>query len=373
MKNVLHLTPLLAGLIFGCGDSCFVRGTRVLTPTGWRPIEALAMGDEVLSYSTSMSAIVVRKVARLMRSYASRVARLEAGELAIAGVTLTHPVWDHAAERWSPVVELSLGTHLLCMVPAATPQTIPLGKLAMLPATGSVEVFNLEVDGEEHNYFAEGILVHNTSPDDGGGSPPVGAGGAGGGEPFGGFCFVRGTRVLTPHGPRAIETLVAGDAVTSYDTRSKTVVTRKVAELLTREAPEVARLVAGELTLAGVSLEHPIWDETAQRWSPLAQISLSATVLGLLPGGAPRAFAITELERLRSKGPVEVFNLEVDGDEHNYFAESILVHNKSGGAGPDGGFGGTGGVGGDAPGGAPTTGGAGGSGGAGGGQGDASS
>jgi hypothetical protein len=129
--------------------------------------------------------------------------------------------------------------------------------------------------------------------------------------------------------------------------------------------PHVARLQAGELGIAGVSLEHPVWDEAAQRWTPVAQLSLGSSVVALLPGGTPRTLGLTHLESLPSKSPVEVFNLEVDGEEHNYFAEGILVHNKSGGDGPNGGSGGddvVGGAGGDVAGGAGgnATGGAGG-------------
>jgi hypothetical protein len=114
--------------------------------------------------------------------------------------------------------------------------------------------------------------------------------------------------------------------------------------------PQVARLRAGELGIAGVSLSHPVWDEAAQRWTPVAALSLQSTVIGLLPNSTARTLEISELSLLPSRGPIEVFNLEVDGEEHNYFAEGILVHNKSddegggyheGGSEPGGGGGGT--------------------------------
>lgn len=366
MKNLLPLVPLVTSLFFACDDdSCFVRGTRVLTPGGWRAIEELEVGDEVVSFDTASKVVLVRRVARLLRSQVSRVARVRAGELAIAGVSLSHPVWDEAARRWTPVAELSLSASVVGLLPGATPHALALSEVTLLSSSSPVEVFNLEVDGEEHNYFAEGILVHNKS----------GGSGSGNGTPNGGQggeienCFVSGTRVLTPSGWCAIEKLAPGDQVTSYDTVSKSVVTRKVAELIAGQAPSVARLQAGELTIAGASLTHPFWDEAAQSWKPLSQLSLTTTLVGLLPGGTPSTLALTGLEHLPSKAPIEVWNLRVDGEEHNYFAEGILVHNKSGGA-PEGGFGGdggAGGTGGDVLGGAGGTvniGGAGGSGGA---------
>lgn len=182
---MMAVLPLLTSMLVACDeDSCFVRGTRVLTPQGWRAIESLARGDEVQSYDTLTKAVVTRKVARLISSQTTQVARLQAGELSIAGVSLTHPMWDESAQRWTKVAELSLATSVVALLPGGSPRTIALTELSLLPSKAPVEVFNLEVDGEEHNYFAEGILVHNKSPLGGyGGGGPVGGNG---GAPVGG-------------------------------------------------------------------------------------------------------------------------------------------------------------------------------------------
>lgn len=167
---------LLAGLAgfqpacFFVTDSCFVRGTRVGTPRGRRNIEDLQAGDEVWSFDLAERRFVVRRVGKVLRALANEVFRVEAGEHAIPGVTASHPFFDAASATYVRVDELTVRSQLLVSVAEGEIATRPLGAIARLPVKGEVEIFNLSVDGEEHNYFAEGILVHNKSPIEQGGS-----------------------------------------------------------------------------------------------------------------------------------------------------------------------------------------------------------
>jgi hypothetical protein len=163
----LPLVTLAAAMNCGEEDSCFVRGTRVLTPSGWRPIDTLRVGDEVISCDPTTRTLFSRKVAEIFVAHAPRVARIEAGELSIAGVSFTHPVWDDTTKKWTQVAELSLSATVLAMLPGATVRRLPLTRISALPEVGPIEVFNLHVSGDVHTYFAEGILVHNK------GSEPV--------------------------------------------------------------------------------------------------------------------------------------------------------------------------------------------------------
>lgn len=165
MKLRTSFFGLTAALLLACGeDSCFTPGTRVLTPSGWRAIETLRPGDAILSYSLGEQRLVTRAVRQVFSATTDRLLRLEAGELHLTGVSASHPVFDVTRSAFVRVDTLTLGGVVLATLPGATPRPLPITRLAVVASSGTHEVWNLEVDGEEHNYFAEGILVHNKSP-----------------------------------------------------------------------------------------------------------------------------------------------------------------------------------------------------------------
>jgi hypothetical protein len=157
------LAPLLVAELLACADpgSCFVRGSRVVVPGGFRAIEDLRVGDQVLSYDTEREAVTVRRVVRVMRRLVERVVTVQAGEIAIAGASPEHPVWDAAARAFRPIAALGLESRLLVLLPGANaPRDLAVDRIAVRDDRGPIEVWNLEVE-VDHTYFVEGILVHN--------------------------------------------------------------------------------------------------------------------------------------------------------------------------------------------------------------------
>jgi hypothetical protein len=94
-------------------------------------------------------------------------------------------------------------------------------------------------------------------------------------------------------------------------------------------AREVRTIVAGKRVIAGVTPEHPFYDARRGTYRPVRELVPGDIVVALSSEGVHASV----IERICAKEivipAIRVFNLTIDGLEANYFAEGILVHNKS--------------------------------------------
>lgn len=158
------LTPPL--LLGACHNSCFVAGTRVSTPLGPRAIESLRVGDVVWSYCFVERRPVARSVIALHRAREreARLVEIE-GRPPIRGVTPTHPVYSPRDGDFRPASGLVEGGTVAVFCEGAELAIATVKSVrATEVGTPTIEVFNLSVEGPEHNYFADGVLVHNKEP-----------------------------------------------------------------------------------------------------------------------------------------------------------------------------------------------------------------
>lgn len=132
-----------------------------------------------------------------------------------------------------------------------------------------------------------------------------------------GRCVARGTRIDTPDGPRAVESLEVGDIVWAWDPEGQ----RRVAAAI--EA--IARSSADETLQLGQGLratpDHPVW--TGVGFEPLERVRSGTALLASdgdvrVAKSAPKSIT----------GRVEVYDLSIAWP-HTYFADGFLVHNKS--------------------------------------------
>lgn len=144
-------------------------------------------------------------------------------------------------------------------------------------------------------------------------------------------CFITGTLVSTPGGPRLIESLRVGDTVWSYGFAERCLVARPliaVHRALVREARRVELHDGG--AIRGITPSHPVYSLTNACYLPasrLAQGDTVATYRAESEHGIARVSRILATEV--SAPTMEVFNLSVAGVDQNYFADGVLVHNKS--------------------------------------------
>lgn len=139
------------------GAACFVIGTLItLADRKTKPIEAIEVGDEVLSFDTHARREVTGTVVRIfVHPHTRRLARLN-------GIVTTpeHPFYANGA--WVVAGQLSVGDTLATLARAEpdgrTLVTETTSELLLM--SGDTTTYNFEV-AEFHDYFAGGYLVHN--------------------------------------------------------------------------------------------------------------------------------------------------------------------------------------------------------------------
>ncbi len=139
-------------------------------------------------------------------------------------------------------------------------------------------------------------------------------------------CFVAGTLVETPDGPRAIETLVAGDAVISVRVADGARFTRRVDAITTGVGYEFHTLTADGVTTHQMTATHPVFDARHGAFVSAADLADDAQLLNARGNAVSITGRTTETRWLI---PQRVFNLSVEGPDHTFIADGVVVHNKS--------------------------------------------
>lgn len=147
-------------------EGCLVEGTMISTPAGPLPIEQLQPGQQVFAYNEERRCITVREVTQVFRHKDRRYGRLTL--VGGRGLLLTesHPIYLANRAAYVAAGEVAAGDEALVWEdsPASAPRLSRVRVLQPLLAGSELAtVFDITVEGE-HNYFADGVLVHNKSP-----------------------------------------------------------------------------------------------------------------------------------------------------------------------------------------------------------------
>jgi hypothetical protein len=140
---------------------CFVAGTQVLTAEGMRPIEEVAVGDQVWAWDENTGAPGWHTVKRAFIRPQKEVLRLELvaadGSVELLGTTAEHPFWVEG-QGWTEALKLESGDVLV------TAEGRPARVQALFQSASLDTVYNLEVE-QAHTYFvgALSVWVHNAT------------------------------------------------------------------------------------------------------------------------------------------------------------------------------------------------------------------
>jgi Flp pilus assembly pilin Flp len=141
------------------GGFCFVAGTMVLTESGLRPIERVAVGDLVVARDERTGETGLRRVAHTFVRHQRQVLSLQLtaadGTIETIGVTPEHPFFV-AGRGWIGAGELALGVEV------QSQDGRPLRVESLTQLADVATVYNFEVE-QAHTYFvgATGAWVHN--------------------------------------------------------------------------------------------------------------------------------------------------------------------------------------------------------------------
>jgi hypothetical protein len=140
-----------------------------------------------------------------------------------------------------------------------------------------------------------------------------------------GGCFATGTQVTMADGStRNIEDVRRGDAVLAYDQERKMPVASKVTETFVHRDIKASILLNGTIR---VTPNHPFFANG--EWTEAGRLELGDILVEVRPDGSvgPALITtrVTSLESVETPGPV--YNIRV-ADQHTYFADGVLVHNK---------------------------------------------
>ena len=138
-------------------------GTEILAEDGSRPIEFITEGMLLWSWDTTSNAAVLRRVKAVVRGQATQLHTIKVGKVTIGGVTDEHPFYNPEQKEWVKATDLQKGDVVLLWSDGQNPQPVTIDEKQTITLSEPVDVYNLTVEGPEHNYFAQGILVHNKS------------------------------------------------------------------------------------------------------------------------------------------------------------------------------------------------------------------
>jgi len=131
--------------------NCVPAGTRVLTRDGWRPIEQITVGTEVLGHDGEWH----RVTETMSREVDEDIVELEAEGGHTLRLTADHPVLTDSG--WKPAGNVVCDDALISG-DAAQQGHVRAVSTGYMPYRG--EVYNIAVEDAE-SYVAEGIVVHN--------------------------------------------------------------------------------------------------------------------------------------------------------------------------------------------------------------------
>ncbi len=135
---------------------CFLPGTLIYTPNGYKKIEDIEIGDKVYSYNEDTQKVEIDTVGEAFAHPFEEIYDVTINDSTVMHITWNHKVYDPISKKWKIFAEFKVGDYLLD----------DKGKLLKISdiqkRMDSFIVYNFRVR-KNHNYYVtnDNVLVHN--------------------------------------------------------------------------------------------------------------------------------------------------------------------------------------------------------------------
>ena len=291
-------------------NACFPAGTSInLVEEGeTKLIENFEGGENVITYDVVKKEFSSARVEKLKSSTQTDLLEIATETDEVIKCTKGHKMYT--SEGWRDANELREGDYLLNSLGNLTAIT----KITLIE--GEFEVYHLMNVGSEHTYFANDILVHNYSR-------AV-------------SCFVDGTEVTLANGDvKNIEDVEQRDEVLTLNEKSGQQESKTVYGVISAKHNDIIEYTLEDGTKVSSTYDHPYFvdglalkafnpDKTASLYGLEVEKIEIGDVLIKVDGSKS---AIKDIDAGLLDADIQTTTLRIE-DNHNFYANGILVHNK---------------------------------------------
>lgn len=283
---------------------CFVAGTPITKPDGTTVnIEDINIGDEVLTFNFDKSITEPRIVRGLSKKKVGKVVKYHFEDGSTLKATHDHPIYCEYVGWTSTDPEFTSTKYNLHTIKTQIGYFTKKSDGTLLKivniedVTEDVLVYNLRSVEANHNFYANDLLVHNR-------------------------CFIAGTEIALANGDvKNIEDVSVGEEVLTYNEETKVTEPGIVGDLKKHSVDSVIRLTLENTNIITTTSEHPFF-VNGKGWVKASDLEMGDECIKT---DGSTSF-ISTVETLKETHTV--YNLLSVSDNHNFFANGILVHNK---------------------------------------------
>lgn len=275
--------------------NCFPSGTKITLSDGTeKNIEDLTIEDKLLTYNEKTGELSEGTIGNIVKKKEFLLIELTSEDNTVVKSTPLHKFYV-VGKGWIPAQDIIKG-DILKRKDGSEITIIDRNDIK-----GDVDVYHIIDVKDNHTYFAEGFLVHNLKY---------------------ASCFIAGTQITLPNGEtKNIEDIVIGDSILTFNETTQTTEPGTVGDLKQHEVENTIKLIFTDNTNITTTSEHPFYVKD-KGWVEAGNLVKS----DICKKSDGSDLEILEIEGV--VGKTMVYNLLDVSENHNFFANEILVHNK---------------------------------------------